>query len=129
MWRGRSRVFFQAATALTGVAARLRRAVVGLVVAELLVGAVGATLIRRSRFRALWAVRFGVEFAFLGAAAVAFTAGHVFAARVGGVAGYRAFVGAGRLAAYARSLFTGFGTVGGVRGLLVVFHSFGLVGR
>src|SRR5207253_8294464 len=76
-------------------------AVVGLVVAEFLVGTVGAPLVGGGGVRTLGAVLFGVEFSFFCPATVAFPAGHVFAAGIGGIAGYGAFVGAGGLATHA----------------------------
>ena len=107
---------------LLGVAAGLGGTVVGLVVAELLVGTVGASLIRSDSVGALGAVFFGVEFPFLGTAAVAVPAGYIFAAGIGGITGYWAFVGAGGLTIYAWGFFALLGAFGG---LLVVFHGVG----
>jgi hypothetical protein len=86
------------------VPAGLRSTVVGLVVAKLFVGAIGATLVRGIGAGTLWAVLLGVEFAFLGAAAVAFAARHVFTARVGSIAGYRTFLRARWLTVYTGNL-------------------------
>jgi hypothetical protein len=70
-------------------------------------------------------VLFGVEFPFLGAAAVAVPAGHVFAAGIGGITGHGAFVGARGLATYARGFLALLGTV---LGMLLVFHGVGWIG-
>ena len=111
--------------ALRGVAAGLRGAVVGLVVAELLVGTVGAPFVGGDSVGTLGAVFFGVEFPFLGTGAVAVPAGHIFAAGIGGITGYWAFVGAGELATYARGFLALLGAFGS---LLVVFHGVGWMG-
>lgn len=108
------------------MAAGLRGTVVGLIITELLVGAVGPALSRGSG-SSFGAMLFRVEFAFLGSAAMSFGAGHVFAAGVGGVTGYWAFLRAGGLAADAGSFLAGFGTVGRLGGLLAVFHGVVLV--